>query len=95
MYTKSLKGEDLNALVGLPCLKSVTVHPTRLNPFLSKYTEKCVVEMVNRLKDCAQLVQFEIVEHLKNRSPLIAQAAATYKRKDFDMFIGGVPYRTW
>ncbi len=33
--------------------------------------------------------------NIKNRSHLIAEAAVMYGRKDFDMFIDGVQYRTW
>ncbi len=87
---KSLKGEDVDALVRLPCLKSVTLR--------RRYPEKSVlkvVEVVKRLKHCPQLVQLDIDYNRWSRAPLIAEAAAAYNRKDFDMFIGGVQYRTW
>ena len=86
---KPLKGEDVNPLVDLPHLKSVTVVKRSV-------TEKFAVEVVKRLKNCAQLVQLEISELVeKNWSPFIAEAAIMYNRKDFDMFISGVQYRTW
>ncbi len=88
-----LKGEDVNALVDLPHLKSVT-----LRHWFSEESvaEKRAVEVVKRFKDCAQLMHLEIDDfNLKNRSSLIAETAVTYGRKEFDMFIGGVQYRTW
>ncbi len=93
MFATSLKGKYLNALVDLPYLKSVC-----LSLSFSKRPERRAVNLMESLKDCAQLTQLELEIfdlNLKNRSPAIARAAATYKRKDFDMFIGGVQYRTW
>ncbi len=94
--SEPLKGEDVNALVDLPHLKSVTLRLRIYKESVAKPAEECVVEIVKRLKYCAQLVQLDIDDiYIKNRSPLIAEAAAMYRRKDFDMFIGGVQYRTW
>ncbi len=91
-----LKGEDVNVLVALSHLKYVVLWHRFINQSVSGLLEKYTVEIVERLKDCAQLMQLNINEiYIKNRSPLIAEAAATYNRKDFDMFIGGVQYRTW
>ena len=93
---ESLKGEDVNALVGLPHLKSVTLRHRFIKKSGSKPPEDCAVEVVKRFKDCAQLVQLDIDDiNIKNRCPVIAEAAVAYSRKDFDMFIGGVQYRTW
>ncbi len=53
------------------------------------------MEVMNRFKDYAQLVQLEIDDiNIKNGYPVIAEAAAMYDREDFDMFVGGVQYRT-
>ncbi len=94
MWTVSLKGEDVDALFDLPHLKSVTLRPACYNISISKHLQ-CAVEVVKRLKNCAQLVQLEIHGlYIKNRYPLIAEAAR-YERTDFDMFIGGSQYRTW
>ncbi len=100
-----LKGEAVSALVGLPRLKSVTLGLSYFCKAYPKISEECAVEVVKTLKDCAQLVQLEI-EHWSHRtiefvvvnrgkSFRIAEAAVMYDRKDFDMFIGGVQYRTW
>ncbi len=90
-----LKGEDVSALVALPRLASVAIRPPFYVESDPKRAEECAVEIVKKLKDCEQLVQLEIVDrNIKNRFPLIAEAAVMYKRKDFDMFIGGVQYRT-
>ncbi len=91
-----LKGDDVNALVDLPRLKSVSIRPPLFMKSISKPAEVCAVEIVNKLKDCAQLLQLDIHDvYINRRSPLIAEAAVMYDRKDFDMFIGGVQYRTW
>ncbi len=91
----SLNGEDVNALVGLPRLKSVTLRHRFSEKSVSKPPEKGAVEVVKTLKDCAQLVELDIDDiNIKNQSPAIAEAALMYGRKDFDMFIGGVQYRT-
>ena len=93
---KPLQAEDVNALVGLPRLKFVSLRHRFCEKSTSKLPEEWAVEVVKRFKDCAQLVQLDIDDiNIKNRSLLIAAAAATYDRKDFDMFIGGVQYRTW
>ncbi len=93
---KSLKGKDVNALVGLSNLKCVTLRCQFIKKSASKPPEQCAVEVVERLRDCAQLTQLDIDDiNIANRSPAIAEAAAKYGRKDFDMFIGGVQYRTW
>ncbi len=86
----------MNALVDLPHLKSVTVLHTRNNISFSKPPEVHAAEVVKSFKGCALLMELEIVDNnLWNRSPLIAEAAAAYDRKDFDMFIGRTQYRTW
>ncbi len=93
---KSLEGEDVNALVGLPRLKSVTLRQLFSEKSVAKPPEVCAVEVVKRLKDCAQLVRLVIEDsNIESQSHLIAEAAVTYGRKDFDMFISGVQYRTW
>ncbi len=84
-----LKGEDVNELVDL-------LHLTYLTISQQRAVEKRVVEVVKRLKNCAQLVQPEIHSlNMKNRPALIAEAAMMHKRKDLDMFVGSVLYRTW
>ncbi len=91
-----LKGEDVNALVGLPHLKFVALRRRVFHRPVSKPPEECAVEVVKKFKDCAQLVQLDIEDiNIKNRSKLVAEAAMMYGRKNFDMFIGGVQYRTW
>ena len=91
-----LKSDDVDVLVDLPHLRSVIFAPAFRNMPASEHPEKCVVEVVNKLKDCPTLVLLEFTDaSLKNWSSIIAEAAAMYKRKDFDMFIGGVQYRTW
>ncbi len=97
-----LKGEYVNALVLLPHLKSVTLRAPCIKKSDVKPAEECAVEVVKRLKDCVQLVQLDMDDiNIKNRRPrgnrsqLVAEAALMYDRKDFDMFIGGVQYRTW
>ncbi len=86
----------VNALVDLPHLKSVTLRAPSFKNLFARPAEECAVEVVKRLKDCTQLVQLEIDDgNIKHRSQLIAEAAAMYGRKDFDMYIGGVQYRTW
>ncbi len=95
IWTASLKGEDVDALVDLPRLKHVTLRPASFNISPSKQPGYAV-EVVKRFKDCVQLVQLEIHDMYNNyRSPIIAEAAAMYGRRDFDMFIRGVQYRTW
>ncbi len=93
-----LTGEDVKALVSLPHLKSVTLQSkfTMKSVSVSKPSE-CAVEVMKTFKDCARLVRLEIsgVIQLFWYRCQIAQAAAMYKRKDFDMFIGGVQFRTW
>ncbi len=91
--SEPLKGEEVNALVGLPHLKSVTLGYWFCEESIM---EECAVEVVKRFKDCTQLIQLDIDDIINmNRSILVAEAAAMYNRKDFDMFIGGVQYRTW
>ena len=90
-----LNGVDVYSLVGLAHLKSVKLQ-RQSNESSWKLLENCAVEVVKRLKDCAQLVQLEIDgNNMKDRSTLIAEAAVMYNRKDFDMFIGNYQYRTW
>ncbi len=91
-----LTAEDVNGLVGLPHLKSVTIRRRVIKKPISKEPETFAVAIVKMLKDCAQLMQLEIVDiNLQNRSLLIAEAAVMYKREDSDMYIGGVQYWTW
>ncbi len=97
-----LKGEDVNALVGLPRLKYVTLRHLFSEECDSQPLERCAVDVVNKFKDCAHLVQLEIIDfsilspyRRGHRSQRIAEAAVMYDRKDFDMFIDGVQYRTW
>ncbi len=95
IWTEFLKGKDVKALVDLPLLKSVTLRPARHNTSISRHPEKCAVKVVKRFRHCAQLVQLEILGAcIKNWAPLVAEAA-TYARRDFDIFIGGTQYRTW
>ncbi len=92
----SFKGEDVSALVNLPHLKSVTLRcPFAMNSLFLPPVEGAV-EVMKKLRNCAHLVQLAIDDTNRwDRSLLIAEAAVTYGRKDFDMFIGGVQYRTW
>ncbi len=88
-----VKADNVKALVDLPHLKSVSLQHEF---YLESGAEKCALEVVKRLKNCAQLVQLEMGSiNIENRSAFIAEAAVMYNRKDFDMFIGGVQYRTW
>ncbi len=92
----TLDGGHVDALVDLLHLKSVTLRRDNTLSSNFKFAEGRAVEVVNTFNHCAQLSQLEIDNvHLKKRSQLIAEAAVTYDRKDFDMFIGGVQYRTW
>ncbi len=94
-----LEGEDVNALLDLPRLKFVTLRPSFCTTSVSM--EERVVELMRKFKLCAQLLQLDIDDiDIKNghppgnRSRLIAEAASMYGRNDFDMFIGGLQYRT-
>ncbi len=93
-----LKGEEVKALAGLPHLKSVTLQCkfTMKSVSVLKSSERAV-EVMKTFKDCARLVRLEISEVIQLfwYQCQIAQAAAMHKRKDFDMFIGGVQFRTW
>ncbi len=89
--SSSLSEEEVYPLVHLPHLKSLAFRPPRLTVSFSKPAEDWVVEIVKRFKDCVRLVQLIIhCDNLKYRSALIAD-----RLKDFDMFGGGVQYRTW
>ena len=95
-YDSLYEGEDVKALVNLPHLKYVTLRGTFSMNSVSKPLEEYAVEIVKKLKGCPRLTQLVIVDrHLNSRSTVIAEAARTYKRQDFDMFIGDVQYRTW
>ncbi len=88
---ESLKGEDFNGLNGLPHLKFVTLRCRYIKKSVLQTPEQCAVEVANKFKDCAQLLQLDIDDiNIKNQSVPIAEAAVKYGRKDFDMFIGGV-----
>ncbi len=89
-----LKGKDVDALVDLLHLKYVKLQHRLLSE--DRVVEKRAVEVLKRLKDCAQLLQIDIAGAvLKNKSQRIAEAVAMYGRRDVDLFIAGVPYRTW
>ncbi len=96
-----LKGEHVNVLVGLPHLKCVTIRGPFCRRRSLKPPEERAVEFVKIFKDCAKLSQLDIDDidfvdcNVENQSQLFAEAAAMYDRKDFDMFVGGVQYRTW
>ena len=96
---ETLIGEDVGALVDLAHLESMTIRyllALQSVPQPSRLSEECAVEVVRKLKDCAQLVQLEIYDtELFRGSRRIAEAAVMYHRKDFDMYIGNVQYRTW
>ncbi len=94
--TLSLKGEDVDALLGLPRLKFVTMRFPFYVEWPSKSAVECAVGVMKKLKRCAQLMQLDIGGLNLTYRPLhITEAAAMYGRKDFDMFIDGRQYRTW
>ncbi len=93
---ESLKGEDVSALLALPHLKFVSFQCKFINEsVVTKPVEDCSVEVVETLKDCAHLAQLEIdVENIGSRAQTYTEAPAVYKRKDFDIYMGGVQYQT-
>ena len=91
-----LKADDVRALINLPHLKYVRIWRGCYNSSAANPAEKHALQIVKNFKDCTQLVQLEIDDvNIRNRSSAIAEPAAMYHRTDFDMFIGGVQYRTW
>ena len=79
-----MKGDDVNALAGLPRLKSVTLRRLFSKQLACESPEECAAETVKRLKGCAQLVQLEIDDkNLKNRFPRITEACCHVQAEEF------------